>query len=264
MATKIPSDMFPGTVHHSNNCGDFEIVEYVSSNDVVIRFIQTGYEKSTRTQNIRTGKVKDVLFMSVFGVGFVGIGKYTKTKNLAIYNRWAHMLERCYDEKCLVKHPTYRGCTVCDEWHNFQNFADWHENNHPKHDSSYALDKDIKVMGNKIYSPNACLFVSDVVNSFLVDNNSARGNYMVGSSLEDGRLRFRAECNNPISGAKEYLGRYPSEQQAHQAWRNRKSELAVELAIKQDNPEVRDGLLRYAKALDNYEIYKDGRTKWQN
>lgn len=32
------------------------------------------------------------------------------------YKRWRNMLERCYSAKHHAKYPTYKNCTVCDEW----------------------------------------------------------------------------------------------------------------------------------------------------
>ena len=67
------------------------------------------------------------------------------------------MIERCYDEKFQIRNPTYIGCTVCDEWHNFQNFAIWMSNQ--DHEGK-QLDKDINSKSDKRYGPDTCLFVS--------------------------------------------------------------------------------------------------------
>jgi len=66
------------------------------------------------------------------------------------------MIERCHSVSFQKKRPTYIGCTIHNEWYNFQNFAQWF---HKYHVKGYALDKDIKVKGNKHYSPETCLFV---------------------------------------------------------------------------------------------------------
>ena len=62
------------------------------------------------------------------------VQKYTvvsgKRKRIWIcpyYITWTHMLQRCYSEKSQLKHPTYKGCTVCDEWLIFSNFKTWME-----------------------------------------------------------------------------------------------------------------------------------------
>jgi hypothetical protein len=96
----------------------------------------------------------------VYGVGFIGEGKFKSSLNgvrSKAHKTWTGMLERCYSEKCHARNPTYKECSVCDEWHNFQNFAKWFFKNYIK---GFELDKDIKVKGNKIYSPDTCIFVS--------------------------------------------------------------------------------------------------------
>ncbi len=82
------------------------------------------------------------------------------------------MLRRCYDDELHSKYPTYKGCSVCDEWHDFQVFAQWYKSNYIE---GYHLDKDIKINGNKVYSPSACLFVSPSENA--IEANSKHFNF---------------------------------------------------------------------------------------
>ena len=67
--------------------------------------------------------------------------------------------------------PTYIGCTVCIEWNNFQNFAGWFNENYIE---GYDLDKDIKVNGNKVYSPVTCLIVTPKENTIKARAKSYR------------------------------------------------------------------------------------------
>lgn len=68
------------------------------------------------------------------------------------------MIKRCYNQKCLLKDNTYRGCSVCDEWLNFQNFGEWYDENYYEVPNEVMdLDKDILHKGNKIYSPDNCV-----------------------------------------------------------------------------------------------------------
>lgn len=158
---KIPKDMFPGTIHQTNMNGDIEIIEYRHSSDILVRFVDTGYEVSAKSGSIRLGQVKDRLKITVAGVGFIGKG----TKYLAshpAYAVWGAMLKRCYVEST----ESYRnyggsGVTVCDEWHDFQVFADWYVKNYPDSDVPHQLDKDKNAKGNtKIYSPETCCFLT--------------------------------------------------------------------------------------------------------
>ena len=147
-------------IYNSNNCGQFKILNYVNCNSVEIEFIDTGYKTTTRADPIRSGKVKDKLSPIVCCVGFMGKGKHkakVNGKNTKPYQTWKSMLERCYSDKRQAKHPAYIGCTVASIWHNFQKFAQWFDENYI---DGYELDKDCKIEGNKIYSPENCLFVS--------------------------------------------------------------------------------------------------------
>ena len=104
--------------------------------------------------------MKDKLHQNIFGLGFYGIGKHKKThkgRATKCYNTWYDMMRRCYCPKSLLSRPTYKGCSVDSDWHNFQNFAQWFDENYI---AGFELDKDVKVDGNKIYSSKNCLFIS--------------------------------------------------------------------------------------------------------
>ena len=70
------------------------------------------------------------------------------------YNRWIDILKRCYSKGFHSKNPTYKGCTVSEEWLIFSNFRDWmiKQNWEGK-----QLDKDLLFEGNKIYNPETCV-----------------------------------------------------------------------------------------------------------
>lgn len=157
--------LYEGTVWCSNNYGDFIISDYVDSDNVIVRFIVTGYEVNTSMLQIRKGSVKDKFAPRVYGVGYTGEGVYAPTINrraTKAYDRWLGMLQRCYCSKYLKTRPNYKGCSVAEEWHNFQNFAEWFEEHYIE---GYDLDKDIKIEGNKIYGPDTCMFVTPQENS---------------------------------------------------------------------------------------------------
>jgi len=144
----------------SKNYGKFKIIDYVSCMNVTVEFIDTGYKTITAAGSIIKGLVKDKFATSVCGVGFLGEGDHIPSVNKKVtkqYLTWKNMLERCYVEKCQLRRPTYRGCSVHEDWHNFQSFAEWYDENYVE---GYELDKDIKIDGNKIYGPNTCMYVS--------------------------------------------------------------------------------------------------------
>ena len=91
--------------------------------------------------------------------------KYQKT--------WHHMLERCYNGK----NENYKDCTVCKDWLLFSNFEKWMKKQdwHGK-----ELDKDILVLGNKIYSPETCIFVDSSINLLIGNSGKRKGKFPIG------------------------------------------------------------------------------------
>lgn len=48
-----PDDIYVGAIFETNNYGTFEVIEYNSAHDVIVRFLSTGYETSTRNHHIK-------------------------------------------------------------------------------------------------------------------------------------------------------------------------------------------------------------------
>ena len=217
--TKTPIDMIAGTVHKTNSNESFEVVEYLGCLKVDIKFAGfSGIVRTTAAQ-IRTGELKNPNKPSVFGFGFIGIGKHKSTSNGAVnkaYRKWVSMIERCYCPKYRVTHPTYQGVEVCDEWKNFQVFAEWFSCNSV---DGYHLDKDIKIKGSKIYSPETCLFVPACVNSLMTDHRAKRGACKIGVHVQNGK--FVATVKK--GGKSVYLGTFDCEIEAHSAYLTEKN-----------------------------------------
>ena len=171
-----------GEENISNEGYKMKIVEYNKYSDIWVEF-QDEHKVRVHTiyQNFKKGKVKNPYHPSVFGVGYLGEGKYNWKDYPKIYNIWSHMLRRCYDPYFLDKHPTYRDCIVCNEWHCFQNFTKWYEENiYECNNEIMHLDKDILVKGNKIYSPETCIFVPQRINVLFTKRQNDRRNYPIG------------------------------------------------------------------------------------
>lgn len=150
------------------------------------------------------------------------------------------MMNRCYGEDYQAKHPSYEGCYVCEEWLTFSNFKAWME----KQDwEGNELEKDLIISGNKIYSPETCVFVSARVNTFLIENGAARGEFPIGASVDEKSGKFRARCRCVISGKQKTLGYFYSPEEAHKAWLAFKLEQARILAAEQADPRVAKALI---------------------
>ena len=168
------------------------------------------------------------------------------------YRVWTHMLERCYDAKRQERQPTYKGCSVSDEWHIFSNFRAWMvaQDWEDKH-----LDKDILFEGNKVYGAETCIFVTRMVNNFTIDSGATRGELMIGVHWDKRAGKFKSQCGNPFSGEQEYLGLFTCELEAHQTWIKRKLELAHLLAAEQTDERVAKALImRYTDYSKSKEV----------
>lgn len=211
---------------------EVEIVEYFGRLNCTVKFEDGLILKGLRYPHIINGYVKNPNHKSVHGIGYLGIGNYEASKDYKksqSYISWGGMLGRCYSEQFLERTPSYKDVCVYNGWYNFQNFAKWHEENwKPWMDSSWDLDKDILIKGNKIYSPETCCFVPQEINKLFCKSNSIRGRYPIG--VKKVGKRFEAKLyikNNPI-----YLGTFDTSEEAFQAYKIAKEQYIKEMADK--------------------------------
>ena len=179
------------------NCGYWcEIIEYRHTKDTTVRFDESGYIISVAYDNFKRGKVEDKLQPTICGVGIVGDNKTVDDNGKALnsYKVWTSMLTRCY-EKNEDRNPTYDDCYVCDEWKYYDNFKKWYNENFYEIDNKkMCLDKDILSKGNKVYSPDTCVFVPSVINLLFVRSQKTRGEFPIGVSRSKGD-KFRASIS---------------------------------------------------------------------
>ena len=219
-----------GEKHITNEGYEIEIIECISSRICTVKFKNGVIIRNRQYAEIKDGRVKNPYHKSKFGIGYIGEGKYkpwntVKQENHRYYTTWNGMLERCYSKRSLVKHPTYKDVTVCEEWHNFQVFAEWYENSHI---NSWQLDKDILVKGNKIYSPETCCFVPHEINTLFIKQNNNRGKYPIG--VHKANTKFKATMN--VNGKVVRLGTFNTPEEAFQAYKIAKEQYIKEIADK--------------------------------
>lgn len=168
--------------------------------------------------------------------------------NTKEYGIWLCMLQRCYDPKVQAKYPTYIGCSVCEEWLDFQVFAEWYVNNE-FYGLGYHLDKDLLVKGNKIYSPDFCVLIPVQLNVLLTNGAKIRGSYPQGVSFNKPKKRYQA--NISLNGRSKLLGRFKCPNEAHAAY-----VIAKEAYVKEKALEWRGRIdERVFEALMNWTLY---------
>lgn len=184
-------------------------------------------------------------------IGYVNGNQKQKLIWICPYYRvWTGMLMRCYSSKYQEKYPTYKGCSVSEDWLRFSNFKSWMETQDWE---GKQLDKDLLLEGNKVYSAETCVFASGMVNSFTLDSGAARGEWMIGVCWHKRDGKFMSSCSNPFTKKQENLGYFTSESEAHEAWLKRKLELTYELAAIQTDERVAKALIERYTNYTNYQ-----------
>lgn len=167
------------------------------------------------------------------------------------YRAWKDMLARCYSKKLKTKFITYENVNCVEDWLSLSAYKCWMESQNWE---GKQLDKDIISYGNKLYSPSTCAFVNKTTNIFVTDRANNRGDSLIGTSWLERLNKFQVNCNNPFTKRMEYLGVFPEEQEAHEAWRKRKHELAQLVAATETDPRVVEAL---KKRYSPEEWYKN-------
>lgn len=182
-----------GDVIHSDKFGDAKIVDIIkkerncTSNSkaklrtyIKVRFIDTGYETFCDPTNFIKSKVRDYLKPNVQGVGILGYIEHIQSnlRDMKEYRLWEGIIGRCYGiDDYSVKNTSYEFAEVEDRWKRFDCFLEdianirgydmwkrFHEE-YPNTKNIFEFDKDMLVVGNKIYSRETCMFVPKFINA---------------------------------------------------------------------------------------------------
>ena len=71
------------------------------------------------------------------------------------------------------QHSNYLDCSIHDDWYLYSNFKNWVL----AHDvwRDLALDKDLLVVGNKMYGPDTCCLIPQWLNKFIIESRGVGG-----------------------------------------------------------------------------------------
>lgn len=229
-------DSVLGKEFETNNCGKCVVVDYKGRNDVFVKFYNPEYTVKCRMSLLKLGNVSNPMHPTLYGVGYIGVGKHSSKTNERIYKVWGSILQRCYSE---VYHQTktekYKGVSVCEAWKDLQNFATWWEGNKFSNltddkGNSYQIDKDLLSFGDKKYCPETCCFVPSEINSLILDSRKSRGDYPIGvvPHIQTGKFMSRLSKGKLSS----YLGLYNTPEEAFSAYKVAKEAHVKEVAVK--------------------------------
>lgn len=221
-----------GTLHKTNSCGICEVVDYHNSKKIFVKFL--GYDNIVKCDlgNLRKGNVLNPLYPTFKGVGFLGIGAY-KFTHLGLGSLWRSMILRCNLDNYQNRYKTYENVSVCKNWLNFQNFAEWCVeqkgfNCEDTNGRKFQLDKDLLRPENKVYSPEACRFVPNEINCFFQRGVGKRVNSMRGfRKVKSGKYLVRV--------GSDYLGTFDTKDEAKQVYQLEKLRRLDKLLLKYEN-----------------------------
>ena len=217
-------------------CGELAfIVEYVDSQNITVQFKATGELVKTWYHAFVRGEVKSHFTPSVFAVGIKGLEPIVDEngEKLDSYKCWQSMLSRCYSAKYQAKHPSYIGCYVCDEWLYYPNFKKWYEENYYEIENKTSqLDKDILVKGNKVYSPETCVFVPNFINKLFIKRQNDRGELPIGVCFNKRDKKYQANLRVFKNGksVRKHLGLFDTPEEAFNAYKQAKEDYIKEVA----------------------------------
>lgn len=212
-----------------NNQGcRMKVAEYFGKENVTVEFIDyPSIRKNITMHHFRTGEVKNRYFPEVMGIGYLGEGLYKANSNgkkTQTYNTWKSMLNRCYSKNKGRKF--YEDVVVCDEWHNFQNFAEWYEHNwKPFMDNTWHLDKDLWREDIKVYSPKTCCFLPREINTIITKRISKKSNLKTGVKKSGRKFSISFSKGQEIF----YKDGYDTEEKAYEEYSRLKKEYLLYL-----------------------------------
>lgn len=221
------------------------IIRYGHCDDIDVEFENGSIVENNRYGNFIRGSIRNYFAKTLFNIGYIGYGdhKYSINSKLTSAGEiWRGIMRRCYSENDGDRFPTYYNIiTVCEEWHNFQNFAKWYDENYI---AGFHLDKDIICKDCKIYSPETCAFVPREINNLFIQKSKDRKNGV--SKRYNGKYLAQAK---QFSG-KSYVGVFDTEKEAAKAYKR-----AKELTIKEIAEKWKDKIdPRVYEAMMNYEV----------
>ena len=225
-------ERFVGKCFTTNNHGDCRVIAYEGKMSVTVEFNKPHCVVKCRSDNLVRGKVTNPMTPTFYNVGYMGVGDYNSS-NTKHYRLWTDMLERGYSSILHKKRPAYESTTVCEEWHNFQNFAGWCDSqeffNVKDHKGrTYHLDKDTLSSGIKEYSPNTCCFVPHEVNILLVNKGDFRNGMPTGVHFSMLKMKYKAQLS--LLGKNTHLGTFTDPKEAFQAYKKAKESYVKEVA----------------------------------
>ena len=200
--------------------------------------IETKYGWNTICQfsQLENGTLKDRMRPRYYNKGFLGDGKYS-TRTIAGCV-WRRILYKCFDDE--VKDHLI--CKIDNNWLNFQVFAKWYNTNNIP---SWCIDKDLKIPGNKKYSPDTCLVIPTELNSSIKDGYKSKSKLPFGINFNSKGKGLKYWINNEYNNQKS--GYFDNLDEAIKFYWDQKYKRLLELSF--SFPKFKEYIIKYFEYL---------------
>lgn len=235
---------------------------HANKKKVDVRFTETGnVNTDINLFHLLKRGTKDFWRPTVNGVGYLGKGKYKTmngNKKEPAIDSWNGMLTRVYGDNPKNKSATYQeyGVTVCEEWHNFQNFARWYHEEVKYREKGWHLDKDYLNFGTKEYCPENCTFLPTEINCFVAYDHRKLGYRRRGVRYVPKHKGWFAKVGLGSTNNWTEYGPYKTDKEAFLKYKLEKEKLAIKLADRWDG-RVDPRIITMLRTLDIQPVYPE-------
>lgn len=186
-------------------------------------------------------------------------GKIAKGSDVwHLYQKWRWMIGRVHDA------DSYQDCHICDEWRSFKSFYDWASKQDWK---GNELDKDVKFKGNKLYSPDACLFLPRKINLlFRRTRNKAGASTALPAGVyaypyDGAKTKYKVNGTCPETGKAIHLGYCRDPRIGHLDWQANKV-FNLQSALELDMPPAARQRIEWEINRIKADISQNKITEW--
>lgn len=214
------SKAYPNGSRWLQKSGEWLTITSFMSGNTFEAVFDDGTKVITSGRSIKGGQIINYNTPSVCDVGYRGYGKYhakVDNKNTTAYEVWRGIIRRCYQKDNDHYEKYHRdGITVSNEWHNFQNFAEWYytqlNNLKSLENTKYDVDKDLK--GGKEYSEDNCILLPYKLNNFIQNRVFSSGMGYINKSKHTNLITTTVS----LLGKQVYIGLHETQEESDEAY----------------------------------------------
>lgn len=149
--------------------------------------------------------------------------EHIKGRGNKTYKVWRQLLKRALGDDYKSKYPTYADCSVCEDWLKFSKFKEWFDKNYrydlEEQGVRLELDKDLLSNGDKVYSPETCVFLPSCVNNFIAKNKNTNTSGYIGINFNKNTNKWIVRIAEFRKSKRKYCGLFENIEDAIEVYK---------------------------------------------